>query len=178
MCQKRQGKISFAGKALCGSNRADGPLSFPQRVSKSGPFSFPQRVSKWDFNTLGHERLDRELDLLRTRRDAFGYNLSPWVLFMRSEARNLGVPFILVEFPMPRNYREKIVQSSDGQSFRNWLNLSFNNESECHLDFSLETSIDDSKFEDDLHLSPEGAQIFSQLLGKELTNCGALKSRL
>jgi hypothetical protein len=106
----------------------------------------------------------------RSARTSAGWRLDPWVDRLRDELRRSGTPLVLVEVPMPAEYRKAVTLSPDGQALRAWLAGQCAGDGGLFVDLSDAPALGltDDDFPDHLHLGPEGARRFSRFLGERL----------
>jgi hypothetical protein len=106
----------------------------------------------------------------RYARTASGWRLDPWVDRLRADLRRSGTPLVLVEVPMPADYRRAVTLSPDGRALRAWLAEQCAVDGGLYIDLSdaLALGLTDDDFPDHLHLGPEGARRFSRVLGDRL----------
>jgi hypothetical protein len=115
--------------------------------------------------------LTRALERFRlARAPGGGWRLGPWFQRLRDDLRRTGTPLILVEMPMPENYRRLVTLTPEGRDVRRWLAGLVAADGGLFLDLSDPDALglSDRDFPDHLHLSRQGAARFSEALGDHL----------
>jgi hypothetical protein len=96
-----------------------------------------------------------------------------WARLLVDLLRSRGLPFVLVELPMPKAYRQTVTASSVAVAFRRWLALDLAARGATYVDLGDPTWISDPLFADALHLNELGAEKLSTSLGQRLATLQA-----
>jgi hypothetical protein len=92
----------------------------------------------------------------------------PWFAFLRSTARERGIPLVVIELPMPTRYRQEVSESPSGRALRRDLAELLQREESSYVDLSNQEWFNDRLLSDGLHLSDAGAVELSRDLGAAL----------
>jgi hypothetical protein len=135
-----------------------------------GPGAVNQFGLVGDMADLANDFRSRTGLRFRYAQTATGWRLDPWVARLRDDLRRSGTPLVLVEVPMPAEYRGAVTLSPDGRALRRWLAEQCAADGGRYIDLSdgLALGLTDDDFPDHLHLGPEGARRFSRVVGDRL----------
>jgi len=105
--------------------------------------------------------------LERLERWSDAWSEGPWFDAIDATARATGAALVVVHVPMPAVYRRRVNDTPLWRAYQAWLSADLRKRGDRYIDMSA--SIDDSLFEDGVHLDAEGARLFSRQLGKAMT---------
>ena len=94
--------------------------------------------------------------------------VSPWFRALRELLAGAGIPFAVVELPMPSPFRHAVVDTEAGRAYRQWLRMALQADGGTLLDLSHPDWLTDELFDDGLHLGARGATQLSAELGRQL----------
>jgi hypothetical protein len=94
--------------------------------------------------------------------------VSPWFRALRELVGAAGIPFVVVELPMPSRFRQAVVETEVGRAYRQWLRSDLEAGGGALIDLSHPAWLSDQLFDDGLHLGARGATKLSESLGLQL----------
>jgi hypothetical protein len=88
----------------------------------------------------------------------------PWFDAIDATTRRAGATLVVAHVPVPTVYRRRVNELPLWKSYEAWLAGDLARQHAVYVDMSA--SVDDELFADGVHLSPDGARLFSSQLGR------------
>jgi hypothetical protein len=102
----------------------------------------------------------------RLDRWAGAWRESSWFESIDSLVHQHGANLVVVHIPMSSGYRQRVNQTEEWRSYSAWLAEDLTRRGDAYVDLSA--SVEDGHFGDGVHVDHEGAQVFSQALGRAI----------
>jgi hypothetical protein len=121
-----------------------------------------------DMAQLGAQLQNGAAERLRASVTGAGPHHGRWFADLQALAAGVGARLIVVELPMPAQYRQAVTDLDESARYREALATDLRAAGASYIDFSHWPGASDQAFMDDLHLGPPGATAFSLALGEAL----------
>jgi hypothetical protein len=136
----------------------------PQAQTRWGALSFMRDLQQ-EFRVGAAKRLAAVMEGPPEQR------LSRWFPRMVDILAEDHIPLVLVEVPMPSEFRHVIDGLPAAAAYQRWLAQQLPAlGGKALIDLSRQTWLEDGKFEDPLHLAPAGAKLFSRDLADKMAD--------
>jgi hypothetical protein len=96
------------------------------------------------------------------------HRLGPWFGQLVQLLQRQQIPFVVVELPMRRAYRDQVTDTRLAQAYQQWLGEALPPRGGRFIDLAHADWVRDDLFADDLHLNAQGARLASAALGGDL----------